>query len=281
MNNKYLAKNDFFIAYVGSLYETKNRIDAFVCVIRRDTYETYESFSLYEPNKKLWSSIANDFIKKLNKPEDWKRSHRYCLARYARQVLIKDNFIHNLDKNLSVLQKSYHSIMLSNQKDGTITKKKQSNENKSLIVIDELSTQTATLKEFRKPYYSTSIESDQQEIEEDHYEEDNITFDEKCSFFQYINHYITVSHLIDAVLIKKLNQLSFEEKCQLFILKDWEWESRAFEDVHCAIFGREYVYKRLYDKRRFTTHYKEFRERLNYLQPNYWPDEWEDGWEDE
>ena len=265
MNNKYLAKNDFFIAYVGSLYETKNRIDAFVCVIRRDTYETYESFSLYELNKKLWSSIANDFIKKLNKPEDWKRSHRYCLARYARQVLIKDNFIHNLDKNLSALQKSYHSIMLSNQKDGTITKKKQSNENKSLIVIDELSTQTATLKEFRKPYYSTSIESDQQEIEEDHYEEDNITFDEKCSFFQYINHYITVSHLIDAVLIKKLNQLSFEEKCQLFILKDWEWESRAFEDVHCAIFGREYVYKRLYDKRRFTTNYKEFRERLNYL----------------
>ena len=276
MNNKYLAKNDFFIAYVGSLYETKNRIDAFVCVIRRDTYETYESFSLYEPNKKLWSSIANDFIKKLNKPEDWKRSHRYCLARYARQVLIKDNFIHNLDKNLSALQKSYHSIMLSNQKDGTITKKKQSNENKSLIVIDELSTQTATLKEFRKPYYSTSIESDQQEIEEDHYEEDNITFDEKCSFFQYINHYITVSHLIDAVLIKKLNQLSFEEKCQLFILKDWEWKARAFEDVHYAIFGREYVYKRLYDKRKFTTHFKEFRERLNYLEPNYWPDEWED-----
>lgn len=25
----------------------------------------------------------------------------------------------------------------------------------------------------------------------------------------------------------------------------------------------------------------EFKERLNYLQPNYWPDEWEDGWEDE
>ena len=159
MNNKYLAKNDFFIAYVGSLYETKNRIDAFVCVIRRDTYETYESFSLYEPNKKLWSSIANDFIKKLNKPEDWKRSHRYCLARYARQVLKYDNFSHSVDIDLLNLQKSYHSIMLSLLKEGKIIKKNQLHENKSLILTNESSAQTDTLTEFSKPYYSPSMES--------------------------------------------------------------------------------------------------------------------------
>ena len=32
---------------------------------------------------------------------------------------------------------------------------------------------------------------------------------------------------------------------------------------------------------KYLAKYKEFKERLNYLQPNYWPDEWEDGWEDE
>ena len=97
-----------------------------------------------------------------------------------------------------------------------------------------------------------------------------------CLFFQKVTRYIATLRLTEAAVIKKLNQLSFEEKCQLFILKDWEWKARAFEDVHYAIFGREYVYKRLYDKRKFTTHFKEFRERLNYLQPNYWPDKWED-----
>ena len=319
MNNKYLAKNDFFIAYVGSLYERKYRIEAFVCVIRRDTYETYESFSLYEPNKKLWSSIANDFIKKLNKPEDWKRPHRYCLARYAKQVLKYDNFSHSLHTGVLNLQKSYHSIMLSHLKEGEIIKKNRSHENKSLILTNESSAQTDTLTEFSKPYYSpameslreskliikyssnendiltnqpmiqattseelqkpydsTSIETDQQEIEKDVYKEEQITDDETCLFFQKVHQYIATLRITEATVIKKLNQLSFEEKCQLFILKDWEWKARAFEDVHYAIFGREYVYKRLYDKRRFTTHYKEFKERLNYLQPNYWPDEWED-----
>ena len=328
MNNKYLAKNDFFIAYAINLYENldvyENRTNFVVRVYRRDTHETYGSFSLHDLNRKLWSSTANDIIKKLNKPEDWKRPHRYCLARYAKQVLKYDNFFHSLHTDLLNLQKSYHSIMLSLLEEGKIIKKNQSYENKSLILTNESSAQTDTLTEFSKPHYSpameslreseliikyssnendiltnqptiqtttseelqkpydsTSIETDQQEIEKDVYEEKQITLHETCLFFQKVTRYIATLRLTEAAVIKKLNQLSFEEKCQLFILKDWEWKSRGFEDVHYAIFGREYVYKRLYDKRKFTTHFKEFRERLNYLEPNYWPDKWEDEWEDE
>lgn len=133
--------------------------DTFICVIRRKIYEKYESFRVHDLNRRVWSSIANKFIKRFNKPEDWKRSHRYCLARYARQVLKYDNFSHSVDIDLLNLQKSYHSIMLSLLKEGKIIKKNQLHENKSLILTNESSAQTDTLTEFSKPYYSPSMES--------------------------------------------------------------------------------------------------------------------------
>ena len=48
--------------------------DTFICVIRKKIYEKYESFRVHDLNRRVWSSIANKFIKRFSKPEDWKRS---------------------------------------------------------------------------------------------------------------------------------------------------------------------------------------------------------------
>jgi hypothetical protein len=77
-----------------------------------------------------------------------------------------------------------------------------------------------------------------------------------------INRYMLISRLKETVLIKKLNQLFIDEKIQLFILKDWEIRGSIGEDVHYAIYGREYLYKKLYDKEKYETYYKKYWEKV-------------------
>lgn len=77
-----------------------------------------------------------------------------------------------------------------------------------------------------------------------------------------IYRYVLISRLKETALIKKLNQLPKEEKIQLFILKDWEIEASVSEDIHYAIYGRQYIYKRLYDKKKYTIYYKKYLEKI-------------------
>ena len=119
-------------------------------------------------------------VMQLDKPEDWKRPHRYCLALYAKQVLEEDFFRENL-------------------------------------------------------YFDKEINS------------------------KYIYNYTMTSRLKETVLIKKLNLLSEEEKKkQLFILREWEKNIWAYEDIHYALFGREYLYNNLHDKEKFSDYYEKY-----------------------
>ncbi|PIT44009.1 hypothetical protein [Snodgrassella alvi] len=177
-----LAKNDHFAANVAYIDDYR----VFVIIYRLDTFEFYTSFNIFNTDEKFWISKAHECISKLKVPIDWKRPHRYCLARYARQVLNDDSFFGELSWKLSC-------NMLSNED---------------------------------------------------------------------INRYMLISRLKETVLIKKLNQLSIDEKIQLFILKDWEIEGSIGEGVTYAIYGRKHIYERLYDKEKYETYYKKYWEKV-------------------
>ncbi|KDN13798.1 hypothetical protein BGI40_08730 [Snodgrassella communis] len=177
-----LAKNDHFAAKVAYIDDYR----VFVIIYRLDTFEFYTSFNISNTDKKSWILEASKVISELDVPIDWKRPHRYCLARYARQVLNDDSFFGELSWKLSC-------NILSNED---------------------------------------------------------------------INRYMLISRLKETVLIKKLNQLSIDEKIQLFILKDWEIEGSIGEGVTYAIYGRKHIYERLYDKEKYETYYKKYWEKV-------------------
>ncbi|MBI0133447.1 MULTISPECIES: hypothetical protein [Snodgrassella] len=178
-----LAKNDYFAAKISYTRVFGINIDLSIVIYRKDTWESYESFYFKGlasgADQKEWFKKAEKMVMQLDKPEDWKRPHRYCLALYAKQVLEDDFFRENL-------------------------------------------------------YFDKEINS------------------------KYIYNYTMTSRLKETVLIKKLNLLSEEEKKQLFILREWEKNIWAYEDIHYALFGREYLYNNLHDKEKFSDYYEKY-----------------------
>lgn len=178
-----LAKNDYFAAKISYSCVFGINIDLSIVIYRKDTWESYESFYFKGlasgADQKEWFKKAEKMLMQLDKPEDWKRPHRYCLALYAKQVLEDDFFRENL-------------------------------------------------------YFDKEINS------------------------KYIYNYTMTSRLKETVLIKKLNLLSEEEKKQLFILREWEKNIWAYEDIHYALFGREYLYNNLHDKEKFSDYYEKY-----------------------
>ncbi|PIT61942.1 hypothetical protein BHC47_05455 [Snodgrassella alvi] len=178
-----LAKNDYFAAKISYTRVFGINIDLSIVIYRKDTWESYESFYFKGlasgADQKEWFKKAEKMVMQLDKPEDWKRPHRYCLAFYAKQVLEDDFFRENL-------------------------------------------------------YFDKEINS------------------------KYIYNYTMTSRLKETVLIKKLNLLSEEEKKQLFILREWEKNIWAYEDIHYALFGREYLYNNLHDKEKFSDYYEKY-----------------------
>ena len=165
-------------------------------VNRKDTWESYKSFSIQsifsDLGQKQWFETAEKFIAQLEKPEDWKKPHRFCLARYARQM-IADNIFH---KNLAYFR-----------------------------------------------------------------EVDNIT--------RYIWHYNMDSRSQEVILIRNLNLLSAEETKQLFILKEWEKQASSYQDIHSALYGRKYLYKRIYNRNKFKDYYEKYNNELkNFIAEN-------------
>ncbi|KES10192.1 hypothetical protein SASC598O11_012190 [Snodgrassella alvi SCGC AB-598-O11] len=100
-----LAKNNYFAACICNTEKTEKYICVQVIVYRKDTWEFYKSFSLQSliltSDYSQWYEQAENFIALLDKPEDWKRPHRFCLARYAKKV-VRDNFFY---ENLAYLKK--------------------------------------------------------------------------------------------------------------------------------------------------------------------------------
>lgn len=178
-----LAKNDYFAAKISYSRVFGINIDLSIVIYRKDTWESYKSFYFNGlasgADQKEWFKKAEKMVMQLDKPEDWKRPHRYCLALYAKQVLEDDFFRENL-------------------------------------------------------YFDKEINS------------------------KYIYNYTMTSRLKETVLIKKLNLLSEEEKKQLFILREWEKNIWAYEDIHYALFGREYLYNNLHDKEKFSDYYEKY-----------------------
>lgn len=191
-----LAKNNYFAATIYRLEEVEGYANVYVMVNRKDTWESYKSFSIQsmfsDLERKQWYEAAEKFIAQLEKPEDWKKPHRFCLARYARQM-IADNIFH---KNLAYFR-----------------------------------------------------------------EVDNIT--------RYIWHYNMDSRSQEVILIRNLNLLSAEETKQLFILKEWEKQASSYQDIHSALYGRKYLYKRIYNRNKFKDYYEKYNNELkNFIAEN-------------
>ena len=183
----YLARNDYFRVYICGFVE------------RMDTGESYascEGISEWEYNTitdiriKELTEQAENFIYHLGKPEDWKRPYRYCVARYAKQILADDVFSENLNYNKDINDK-------------------------------------------------------------------------------YIYRYTMISRLKETALIKKLNLLTYEEKKQLFILKDWEKKAYRYEDVFYGVFCRRCMYEFLNDKEIFEKDYKRYEAEFERFRKEY------------
>ena len=189
-----LATNDYFAAKIAYTDVFGTDIDLYVVIYRKDTWESYESFSFFGlasgADQKEWCKKAENVVMQLDKPEDWKRPHRYCLARYAWQVLKDDFFRENLSYNNQINDK-------------------------------------------------------------------------------YVYRYTMISRLKQTALIKRLNLLSYEEKKQLFILKDWEKEAYTNEDVFYGVYSRRYLYEFLNDKEIFERDYKRYEAEFEQFRKEY------------
>lgn len=63
-------------------------------------------------------------VMQLDKPEDWKRPHRYCLALYAKRILEDDFFRENLYFDKEINSKYiYNYTMTSRLKETVLIKK--------------------------------------------------------------------------------------------------------------------------------------------------------------
>ena len=189
-----LATNDYFAAKIAYTDIFGTDIYSYVVIYRKDTWESYESFSFFGlasgADQKEWCKKAENVVMQLDKPEDWKRPHRYCLARYAGQVLKDDFFRENLSYNNQINDK-------------------------------------------------------------------------------YVYRYTMISRSKQTALIKRLNLLSYEEKKQLFILKDWEKEAYTNEDVFYGVYSRRYLYEFLNDKEIFERDYKRYEAEFEQFRKEY------------
>ena len=189
-----LATNDYFAAKIAYTDVFGTDIDLYVVIYRKDTWESYESFSFFGlasgADQKEWCKKAEKMVMQLDKPEDWKRPYRYCVARYAKQILKDDIFSENLNYNKDINDK-------------------------------------------------------------------------------YIYRYTMISRLKETALIKKLNLLTYEEKKQLFILKDWEKKAYRYEDVFYGVFCRRCMYEFLNDKEIFEKDYKRYEVEFERFRKEY------------
>lgn len=85
----------------------------------------------------------------------------------------------------------------------------------------------------------------------------------------YIWYYYRNSHFQEVILIRNLNLLSAEETKQLFILKEWEKQASSYQDIHNALYGRKYLYKRIYNRNKFKDYYEKYNNELkNFIAEN-------------
>lgn len=120
LQTKYLAKNNYFA------------VSTYGIVYRRDTWESYGFCGNFvrwrdivsDADRKQWLKQAENFINQLDKPEDWQRPHRFCLARHARQILEDDNFRENLIYNKGIDDEYiYRYTIISRLKESALIKK--------------------------------------------------------------------------------------------------------------------------------------------------------------
>lgn len=111
-------ENNYFLA-VGHVRNSSN----YIIIYRRDTYESYLGLSLINSEKNEWSYCVKHIISRLAKPIDWKRPHRYCLARYYRHQLEQDTFLKALSSNQLAVREIFSYITISQLKETVLIKK--------------------------------------------------------------------------------------------------------------------------------------------------------------
>lgn len=159
-----LAKNNYFAATICRLEEVEGYANVYVMVNRKDTWESYKSFSIQsmfsDLERKQWYEAAEKFIAQLEKPEDWKKPHRFCLARYARQM-IADNIFH---KNLAYFREVdnitryiWHYNMDSRSQEVILIRNLNllsAEETKQLFILKEWEKQASSYQDINNALYS-------------------------------------------------------------------------------------------------------------------------------
>jgi hypothetical protein len=149
LQTKYLAKNNYFaVSTSGKVY-------------RRDTWESYGFCEnlvrrvdfirwrdiISDVDCAQWSEQAENFINQLDKPEDWQKPHRFCLARYARKILEDDNFREDLVYNKDIDDEYiYRYTIISRLKETALIKKLN-------LLPDEEKKQLFILRDWEKKAY--------------------------------------------------------------------------------------------------------------------------------
>jgi hypothetical protein len=144
LQTRYLAKNNYFaVSTSGTVY-------------RRDTWESYGFCGNFvrwrdivsDEDRKQWLKQAENFINQLDKPEDWQRPHRFCLARYARLILEDDNFREDLVYNKDIDDEYiYRYTIISQLKETALIKKLN-------LLPDEEKKQLFILRDWERKAYA-------------------------------------------------------------------------------------------------------------------------------
>lgn len=132
LNHKYwqlvpvrVGKNEYFEAYTMDVDDVDNGIKVAIVVYRLDTLEAYSFFDFYieKPDKKECVIRADNHLKQLGRPVDWKNPHRYCLARHAFRILRNEKFKTNLDKNKLSNEYIYRYMTIARLRETVLIKK--------------------------------------------------------------------------------------------------------------------------------------------------------------
>lgn len=150
LQTRYLAKNNYFaVSTYGKVYRRDTWESYGFCenLVRRADFIRWRDI-ISDVDCAQWSEQAENFINQLDKPEDWQRPHRFCLARYARLILENDNFREDLVYNKDIDDEYiYRYTIISQLKETALIKKLN-------LLPDEEKKQLFILRDWERKAYA-------------------------------------------------------------------------------------------------------------------------------
>lgn len=154
------AENDYFKSFIINVEQSnKNNFRNITTVVYRlDTFEVYSYihiYDIYHENKEESFIKIRQYLMQLEKPIDWKKPHRYCIAQHVFRILRNEKFRMCLEKNKLSNENIYQYTLKSQLKEAAIIKKLNKLSDEEKIQLFTLKNWEIKLKDYEQNNYTT------------------------------------------------------------------------------------------------------------------------------